>query len=137
MTWRTLAHTADSAAEIEAADLPGLFADAARALASLVLEEPGVLPREALPVRLEAPDLPSLLVEWLEELLYLLDTRAFLAVEFEFQRLEPTALEAVIRGEPLDPQRHGAGREVKAVTWHGLRVERQGQAWVARVLFDL
>ena len=137
MSWRHLAHTADSGAEIQAADLSGLFQDAAAALQALVIEDAPVQPRESLRVQLSAPDLPSLLVEWLSELLFLIDARGFLAAEFDFHRLEPTALEAEIRGEHLDPERHGEGREVKAVTWHGLSVERRDQVWVARVLFDL
>lgn len=137
MSWRVLAHTADSGAEIEAPDLEGLFADAARALVTLVLEEGEIQPRETVEIRLAADDLPSLLVAWLSELLFLVDTRGFLASWFRFRHLDGTTLEAEVLGEPLDPERHGAGREVKAVTWHDLAVEPGPAGWTARVLFDL
>ena len=137
MSWRVLAHTADQGAEIEAPDLEGLFGEAARALMALVVEEAPLEPREAHRLTLEAPDLSELLVAWLGELLYLVETRGFLAAEFEFRTLGPTGLEALVRGDTLDPARHGAGREVKAVTRHDLVVEPTPLGWRARVLFDL
>lgn len=137
MSYRLTPHTADIGAEIEAETLEGLFADAATALADLLVESGEIRPVESRSVRVAAEGLPELLVEWLSELIFRLDTEGLVFRTFEFARLEAEGLEATVRGEPLDPDRHAPGREVKAVTWHDLQVERTGGGWKARLLFDL
>jgi SHS2 domain-containing protein len=46
-------------------------------------------------------------------------------------------LEATIGGEPIDRDRHILDHEVKAVTHHGARLEREGDRWVAEVILDI
>ena len=40
-------------------------------------------------------------------------------------------------GEPLDPARHVLSHEVKAITYHGLRVEPTADGWLAEVIVDI
>lgn len=137
MSYRLTPHTADIGVEIEAESLEGLFSDAATALADLLVEAGEIRPLETRSVHLSADGLPELLVEWLSEMIFRLDAEGLVFRTFEFDRLDARGLEATMRGEPLDPGRHAPGREVKAVTWHGLRVEQVDDRWTARVLFDL
>jgi SHS2 domain-containing protein len=46
-------------------------------------------------------------------------------------------LRATARAQPLDPDRHGLLREVKAITYHGLKVEQDGEQWLAEVIVDI
>ena len=46
-------------------------------------------------------------------------------------------MKATARGEPIDPERHELDMEVKAITYHGLKVERDGDGWLAEVIVDL
>ena len=46
-------------------------------------------------------------------------------------------LKASAWGEPIDPARHVLSHEVKAITYHGLRVEREGDGWIAEVIVDI
>ena len=46
-------------------------------------------------------------------------------------------LTGVARGEPIDPDRHELDMEVKAITYHGLKVERDGDGWLAEVIVDI
>jgi SHS2 domain-containing protein len=48
-----------------------------------------------------------------------------------------TTLIASFAGEPFDPRRHRLITEIKAVTYHQLKVERAGATWRARIVFDI
>jgi SHS2 domain-containing protein len=45
--------------------------------------------------------------------------------------------EATVAFARYDPERHGEGMDVKAVTWHAARLEREGDGWVAQVVLDV
>jgi SHS2 domain-containing protein len=138
-----LDHTADTAVRLRARDGPDLFREATRALLSILLDEAASAPAaavESIDVRLEAEDAEALLIDYLNELIFLFDSRRFLAAELEVGvlRLEkPALLEAVVKGETYDPARHKAKTEIKAATFHGLEIRRTGGGLEADVVFDL
>ncbi|MBI4601229.1 MAG: archease [Planctomycetes bacterium] len=138
-----LDHTADVAVRLRSRDEAGLFRDAMRALLAIVLDEERsapVEPREAREVRLEAEDAESLLVDYLNELIFLFDTARFLARDLEASRIElgrPARLDGRLLGERFDPARHLAKTEVKATTFHGMEVRRGPEGLEAEVVFDL
>lgn len=132
-----LDHTADAGIIVYGEDLPALFTHAAWALFDVISDATTIQPLHSMTVRLEALDREDLLVQWLSELLYLYDTQRFLCCDATFTVLEPTRLEATIRGEPLDPARHPIDTEIKAVTYHQIAVEQVGARWQARVIFDV
>jgi SHS2 domain-containing protein len=130
-------HTADLGLRIHASDLNGLFAEAGRALLSVIVSNPeSGEPRESLALHIAGSDLEYLFVDWLDELLFLFESKRFLASEFETQR-DDTGLSATVRGEPCDPARHVLAHEVKAVTYHGLEVEQSSDGWRAEVILDI
>lgn len=130
-------HTADIGIRVRAACLEGLFGDAARGLFSIIaanLEAVRPLQEMAFTVTGERHD--DLLFDWLDELLFTFDTKRLLFVEFDVQ-FSSTGLTATARGEPIDRARHELNMEVKAITYHGLRVERDGDGWLAEVIVDI
>jgi SHS2 domain-containing protein len=130
-------HTADLGIRVRAADLNGLFADAATALFAAVVDGlESVRPAEQVEISVEGTDLDYLLFDWLRELLFRFDADHLLLSQFEVAVSE-TGLKASARGEPLDPARHLLSHEVKAITYHGLRVEREDGGWVAEVIVDI
>jgi len=135
--YETFEHTADVGLRARAPDLEGLFEDAARALFSvIVVNLDAVRPVQEIAVRVEGCDHEDLLHDWLVELLYTFETRHLLFSDFEVE-LDAAGLTATARGEPVDPKRHELDAEVKAVTYHGLRVEQDGEGWLAEVIVDL
>jgi SHS2 domain-containing protein len=141
VSFESLDHTADTAVRLRSRDPGELFADATRALMSIYLgPDAEVASREALPVRLEAESPEALLIDYLNELIFLFDTRRFLAAEIAPERLtlgSPSVLEGRILGEPFDPGRHEAKTEIKAATFHGLEIRRTDSGLEADVVFDL
>ncbi len=140
--YETFEHTADLGLRVRAPDLDTLFVEAARALFSAIVEDlDTVAPRQQVDVRLENEDLELLLFDWLNELLYKFDTEHLLFSRFEVETrpLEGSGLllKAVAWGEPLDRGRHALSHEVKAITYHGLRVEQTGDGWLAEVIVDI
>lgn len=145
---REIEHTADLGMEVEAASLEQLFQRAAAGMMALVratddrpLDEPADESPTAPALRSirieldgDEPDVAALLVRWLRELLYLQEVAGFVYGDAAFRRLDGSGLRASVRPDP-DPSRQI--RELKGVTYHGLEVERDGDRWRARVIFDI
>ncbi len=130
-------HTADLGLRVRAADLDTLFAEAAEALFSALVEDlSAVRPERQLDVRLDAEDREYLLFDWLKALLYHFDAEHLLFSRFEV-RVGERGLEGRAWGEPLDRSRHELSHEVKAITYHGLRVEQADGGWLAEVIVDI
>jgi SHS2 domain-containing protein len=137
--YETFEHTADLGLRVRAADLNALFAEAGQALFAAILDGAGlgaVLAKQPLEVRLPGDDLEYLLFDWLKVLLYHFDADHLLLSRFDVQ-LSADGLAATAWGEPLDPARHELGHEVKAITYHGLSVERTADGWLAEVIVDI
>ena len=132
-----LDHTADELMAVEAPDLPTLFSRAAWGMFSLLTDLDQVRPLEAVTVSVEADDTPALMVRWLSELNFLHTCRLMVFSEFTVLEASAQRVVAEVRGEPIARARHPIHTEIKAVTFHGLRVKKQDGAWKAHVLFDM
>ena len=130
-------HTADIGLRIRSADLNSLFAEAGKALFSTIIDNlEAVQPIETYRFQVATDRLDDLLHDWLDELLFAFNTKHIAAVEFSVQ-VRAGELEAVVRGEPFVRSRHDVSVEVKAITYHGLRVEREDDGWLAEVILDI
>jgi SHS2 domain-containing protein len=132
-------HTADVGLRVQAATLEELFAEAARGAFALIVENPeAITPRETVAIELESEDLEGLFVDWLRELIFRFETEHLLLCDVHIQLSDNNRrLRADCRGEPADWSRHLPGNELKAVTYHGLRVERTPHGWEAEVILDI
>lgn len=83
------------------------------------------------------PGLSGAAVALLRELLFRFATRRAIPAAVEVLRLDEGGAEALVRSGRYDPERHGEGEDVKAVTWHRARLEREGGEWVGEVIFDV
>jgi len=135
--FRILEHTADIGFEAFGATPQEVFANAARALMNLMVDLDAIAPLETARLRAEASDMPSLLVNWLSEILYQFDAEGRLLCGFEFERLTNRALAATARGEKFDRTRHQVKLLVKAVTYHQLDLRETAQGWRAQVYVDI
>ena len=138
---RMLDHTADVGFELRAPSLEALFDEARRALLMVVFEHPPEEGEGVDTVRLTAPDRETLLVRWLNELVYLIQDAGFVPVGAEIQPPEAEdsgyALEARLAGAPLLLEEYGWQGEIKSATFHGLEVTNDEDGWHARVILDV
>jgi len=132
--YEELDHTADVGIRAHGATLDELFAAAAAGMFSLVADLRKVRAVGEVEVRVKADDLEALMVRWLSELLFLHETQRLLLKEFDV-RIAGTSLEARARGEAIDKKRHELKLNIKAVTYHRLRIDRK--AGLAEVIFDI
>jgi SHS2 domain-containing protein len=132
-------HTADAGAVVRGATLPRLFENAARAMMDLMCDRRSVRPRRAVRVRVAGAGLEDLLVRWLSELLYRHEALGWLFSTCRVESVDRVRFRArgVALGEPIDRARHVTRREIKAVTYHQLRLVRGRGAWRVRVVFDV
>jgi len=129
-------HTADVGIIAYGDDISQAFANAARALFSLITELDDmeeILHRD---IELTAPDEESLLVKWLNELIYLFDTENIVFKRFDITKLNNTQLKARSYGEKVDSSKHRLKTGVKAATYHMLKVDK-GDGCRVQVLFDI
>jgi SHS2 domain-containing protein len=135
--FETFEHTADIGLVARGRTLEEVFVHAAEGLVELMVDAEGLRETVRLEVTVSAPDREALLVSWLNELLYLLDTRGFLPRRCRITRLGETDVAAELVGDTIDRSRHTVRRMVKAATYHGLRLAQTDGRWEARVILDL
>ena len=140
MPYACFDHTGDIGVSLTGRTLDELFSDAAVAFTDTITTLDRVEPRRPVEVTVDAPELDLLLVDFLSELLYRFDTRAWLTRHASVELREQDggwSLQGTLTGERLDPARHVVKLLVKAVTYHGLRVEKRDGQWTADVVFDI
>jgi SHS2 domain-containing protein len=122
-------HTSELELQIEAASEEDVFADALLAFAELAGRRAG---DERRTIELEADDRGLMLVDWLNELVYLADSNGFVPASLDELRLADGRLTATVSGSTGRPR-----PLVKAVSLHGLRYAREADGWQARVVLDV
>lgn len=131
-----LDHTADVGIIAYGNSMSQAFANAAKGLFSLITELDEVEELVYRDIELTAPDQESLLVEWLNELIYLFDVENMLFKGFDITQLDQTRLKARSYGQKVDFSKHKLKTGVKAATYHMLKIERTNGSRV-QVLFDI
>ena len=132
-----LEHTADIGIAARAASWPGLLQQLARGWRRIVCGESEIAATTGLKRTIRGDDREELLVNLLNELIFLLETRNFLTAEIQIDSATDEVLNLQLQGETYDPGRHQWQQEVKAATYHQLKIEQQGDSWQAQVYLDL
>ncbi|MGD9963276.1 MAG: archease [Thermoplasmata archaeon] len=134
MRYKLLEHTADAMVEVYGATLGERFANAAYALFDQMTDVTKVSPTGEVRLELEADSREQLLVDFLQELLYLHEVGNIVFGEFDVDT-DGKKLVALARGEPFDVNKHPKRSVVKGVTYHRLEFDDQKQTVTA--LFDV
>jgi protein archease len=132
MGYQEIEHTGDCAIRVWGNDLNTVFTDAARGLYRLSGAHPTRGGRIRRQVRLRADDIESLLVAFLGELIYLQEHGGLGFQEFDLY-VEEQGLTGTMIGHNLV----AVTQPLKAVTFHGLEIERSGSQYSCEVVFDV
>lgn len=127
-------HTADVGIIAYGKDLKEAFANAAYGMFSLIGDLDGVTENTSREVNIQSSDQEALLVDWLNELLYLFDVDHIIFKRFEITHLSQNRLKAKVYGERIDISRHQLKTMVKAATYHMLKIERENGVRVQFIL---
>ena len=118
-------------------DLPGCLRQCALGVFNLIVPTRAVQPTETREVAARGASADALLVNWLNECLYVHDLEGFVVSDVATPEVTATGVHALLRGEPVDPSRHPRGTVVKAATFHGLEVSEMPGEVRARVILDI
>ena len=136
-----LEHTADVGFRVRGTSVEQAFAEAARALFSLMVDLDTVKPESGTRIAAKAGTLPELLVEWLSELLAQQELTGTVFSQFDVAIEGDYAsgfhAQGHALGEAFNRSRHRPGTEVKGISYLGLSVTQHDGDWVAQVVVDV
>ena len=132
-----LDHTADIKIRAYGKTIEELFENAALAFFSVIADLDEVGEEISHAISAQAPNQEELMVSWLNELLYHYEVGRLLFKRVSVSSLNDSSLSARGYGEHLEPSRHIIHREVKMVTYHQLKVEKDDHGFFAEVILDL
>jgi SHS2 domain-containing protein len=140
MPYEYLAHPSDMGIRGIGETVEEAFAEAARAMFSLMSDLEKIEPKEAVSLEVDAENLEELFVRFLSELIFLRDTQGLLFSRFSL-RIEKEGQRFRIKGQALgekfDPAKHPRGIDVKAATYNWVKVEKQNGTWIAQGVVDV
>lgn len=131
--YEELEHTADWALRVRGQDFQTLLQNAALGMISLMGAVAKSDPGSQRWIELEAQDRESLLVTWLEELLFEMETRNVIVEVEDINLVSDTRLQARVVERPIAEMQ----KEIKAVTYHGLTISESAAGFEATVVFDV
>lgn len=132
-----LEHPADVGIEAVGPTVKDAFKYAALGLISLIVEPSSVDPIEQRYIKLGARDREQLLVKWLSEILYLCDAENFLVSDVSIEIISDEFIEAIVTGDLIDERKHPLKLDVKAITYHQLRIDVLPDGCKIRVFVDV
>ncbi len=133
LRFEEIEHTADIAIRVYGRDLSELFANAAYGMACQIADPDAIPLTVEHRVQLEAPDVETLLVSWLGELLYLGERDECVFTRFEMHAVTPMQLQARVRGGPtVEYLVH-----IKAVTFSDLEIVSTDTGYETTIVFDV
>lgn len=142
-SYELIEHTADVGIRVRGKDLKELFENAAAAMFNIMAEPKPApagpaakeIPEFKINVRQKAENLEELFVNWLNELLSLSSVKGRIFTGFTMHKVDKNSLEAQVSGE--DVKNYKVNTEIKAATYHELKVREASGGWQAEVIFDV
>ncbi|MCZ7555622.1 MAG: archease [Bacteroidia bacterium] len=132
-----LDHTADSGIRAFGRDQAELFVNAAQGMMSLIFSGMiDVSPGLRTDFHITGDSIESLLREWLSEVLFIHNVKHVYPVSYRVNSCSPTHFRASVYSLPMSDDMRIGATELKAVTWHGLRVHGSPARMEAEVIFD-
>ncbi len=137
MPYTLIDHTADFGIQVSAETLGKLFSQAAEALFDQITDRTCLKGKKKIHINITGRDRPDLMVNWLRELLYLWNGKEMLIKSVEIQSVSEKRLRADVAFDPYSPDKHVINSEIKAVTYHQIRVAETQAGWESRIIFDV
>ncbi len=134
--YELIEHTADVGIRVKADDLKGLFKNTALAMFDIVAEKHSVTPdTKELKIEQNAVSLDELFINWLNELLSLSSAKELIFSDFKISEIDEKHLKSVVIAS--SNKNYKVNVEIKAATYHQLKIEKTAKGWQAEVIFDV
>jgi SHS2 domain-containing protein len=130
-------HTADLGILVFGSGSRDLFENAALAMFDCIVDIDLLKCLERTAVTVSGDDRPDLMVNWLRELLYLWSGKEMLVKRAIISTISEHEVSGTVCFDRFDPEVHAIKNEIKAVTYHQIRVDSGPEGWEAQVVFDV
>ncbi len=136
-SFKIIEHTADIGIRVKSSNLASLFKCAGLAIANISSQKQKTRfhKKYRITIRQKAGNVEELFVNWLNELLSLSSAEALIFEDIQINRIGKKLIHAVAIGS--DIRNYRVNTEIKAATYHQLRVKKTGRIWQAEVIFDV
>jgi SHS2 domain-containing protein len=135
--YELLEHTADIKIRVTAGDLKDLFINSAAAIFDIIAERnnPKATPQTKITLKQTADTLEELFINWLNELISLSAVKELIFTDFKIKKLDEHSLQAEAIGESI--KNYKINSEIKAATYHELKLTKIDSGWQAEVILDV
>ncbi len=130
-------HTGDLAIKVEAEFLPDIFRFCATGMFDVMVGLGDIQLDLGERIEIKGPDLENLLVRMLSELLYRFSTQGMVYGDFIIEYLTHEKLIIYAQGQKINLEIHNVKREIKAATYHDLRIEATDHGFALTIVFDV
>jgi len=135
--YEIIPHTADIGIKVCGEDLTKLFDNAAYGMFDIIADLDGLKSSVEIPVKASGQNREELLIAWLSELLYHFYTKQIIFFEFHIEELDDMHIIAKAVGRHVGSNRNRLKTEIKAVTYHELKIEETEGKLNATLIFDV
>ena len=135
-----LEHTADIGIAAYGKTKKEVFINAAKGMFEIIAGETKNIKENFYDkIKLEADNLEGLLFAWLNELLYISETKLVILSKFKIKELSDFQIKAEVEGMKINPPSVKIEKEIKAVTYHRLEIKKDEESglWRAQIIFDV
>jgi SHS2 domain-containing protein len=136
--YELIEHTADIGIRVKAKGLAEIFKNAALAMFDIIAEEKSQVTShksQVIRIKQKADNLDELFINWLNELLSLSATEELIFLDFKIDKIDDKNIQAKAFGQ--DMKNYRVNSEIKAATYHQLKLEETNGGWTAEVIFDV
>lgn len=130
-------HTAEIGIKAYGKDLKELFNNSAFGMFDIIADLDGLTSSVTQPIEATAANKEELLVAWLGELLYNFYTKQIIFFDFSIEKLDDKHLSAKAFGRHVGENRNRLKTEIKAVTYHELKIEETQDGYTTTLIFDV
>lgn len=135
--YKLLEHTADLGVIVWGDSIRDLFIHSACAMSDIISDIQFVNPLISFYIKAEGIDKDELLKNWLSELLYCFHVKDILLGKFDIENMSDNSIASLVSGERIDRKRHILKHDIKAVTYHNLKITKKGNRFQTDIIFDV
>ncbi|MBN1913966.1 MAG: archease [Candidatus Omnitrophica bacterium] len=135
--YEIIEHTADIGIRVRAKSLNFIFINLARAMFDIIAQKQNrrLIAQKKIKIKVSAETREELLVNWLNDILSLSCAKQLVFHDFKIDQLSDSGITSTALGSSM--KNYKVNTEIKAATYHQLKIERVKSGWKAEVIFDV
>ncbi|MFC1666984.1 archease [Candidatus Omnitrophota bacterium] len=140
--YEIIEHTADVGVKAYGVTIEHLFENAAKGMFDIISGKSGPQNsrrpiQKKIQIIKSTKNFEERLVDWLSELLYIFNKEEILFSDFKLLRLDNDGIDGEAYGKKIDLSQNTLQTEIKAVTFHGLKIEQDKNGFNCEIIFDV